>query len=89
VVQKLLQAGFKVVAGVGDEESAQAAVDFATSVELLRKQEVQKLRLAEIHLGDEESIIAVLPKCVLVPQHLRMFFRTGFVVAGRGEGRRV
>ena len=62
VIQKLLQAGFKVVAGVADEERAQAAVDFAASVELLKKDEVQKLRLEEIDLADEESIAAALPK---------------------------
>ena len=45
-----------------DQEQAQAAVDFAGSVELLRKPELQKLRLAEINLNDEDSIVAALPR---------------------------
>lgn len=35
-------------------------------MELLRKPEVQKLRLAEVDLADESSIIAALPKSVLL-----------------------
>ena len=49
-------------AGVPDQEAAQGAVDFAGKVELLRKQELQKLQLAEIQLNDESSIAAALPK---------------------------
>jgi hypothetical protein len=48
-------------AGVADKEQAQNVVDFATSVELLKKQEAQKLRLAELDLADVESIQSALP----------------------------
>ena len=40
-------------------------VDFATSVELLKKQEAQRLQLAEVDLADEDSIAAALPTCGL------------------------
>ena len=54
-----------MIAGVPDRDEAQNAVNFATSVELLRKPEVQKLQLAEIKLSDGSSIAAALPKWVL------------------------
>ena len=52
----------KFHAGVSDQEQAQTVVDFASSVELLKKQEVQKLRLAELNLADTDSIQSVLPR---------------------------
>lgn len=53
---------FHTTTGVPDKEQAQNAVDFASSVELLRKPEVQKLQLAEINLNDATSITSALPK---------------------------
>ena len=49
--------------GVADETQARSVVDFATSVELLKKQEAQRLQLAEVDLADEDSIAAALPTC--------------------------
>lgn len=48
--------------GVSDEEQAQNVVEFATSVELLKKQEAQKLRLEELNLADIDSIQSALPR---------------------------
>lgn len=61
-----------------DEEQAQSAVNFATTVELLKKQEAQKLSLKEIDLTNVESITAALPKyallsLLLVSEHERLF----------------
>ncbi|CAL5223303.1 g5794 [Coccomyxa viridis] len=62
ITQELLLAGFKVTAGAADIEEAQGLLDFARRFELIRKEQSQKLSLAEVDFSDEDSIAASIPR---------------------------
>ncbi|KAK9867559.1 hypothetical protein WJX84_011039 [Apatococcus fuscideae] len=62
VVLQLIDAGFKVVAGVPDLEEAQAQLNFAKTYELIKKDNLSKLRLAEVDLGNEGSLASEMSR---------------------------
>ena len=48
--------------GVQDAAEAQAGLDFAKRFEILKGDEIKRIRLQEVDLSDESSIAAALPR---------------------------
>lgn len=64
---QLIEQLYTAYAGAADIEEAQGLLDFAKRFEIIRKDQSQKLSLAEVDFSDEDDIAASLPRSVQHP----------------------